>query len=320
VLFSTACFAVMLGLNISAALKSVIAIYITIPFVLVPLILLSGIIVKYDKMHYSISSSKYVPFVGDVMASRWAYEALMVNQFKNNAFQKNFYPIDLESANLTYVLNFLIPELYNKVSDYEKLIKENQNPHKIAETASLITNTMIGLKGETNSAMMALIYFKGTDSLNTQSINSFLNKLKAHLIIQTNELIHKKDSIYADLMKQGMSNEDIIRFKEEYFNKGVADMVLNTNEMTKILEHDGSFVRKYSPIYQYPLSKTGRAQFYSGTKRLGSLEFDTLWFNIMILWIMTMVLYFMLLTDLLKKTILKFSQTGKRKRFVNNSG
>jgi ABC-type multidrug transport system ATPase subunit len=87
VLFSTACFAVMLGLNISSALKSVIAIYITIPFLLVPLILLSGVIVKYDKMHYSISSDKYVPFVGDMMASRWAYEALLVNQFKNNEYQ-----------------------------------------------------------------------------------------------------------------------------------------------------------------------------------------------------------------------------------------
>jgi ABC transport system ATP-binding/permease protein len=314
VLFSTACFAAMLGLNISAALKSVIAIYITIPFILVPLILLSGIIVKYDKMHYSISSIQYVPFVGDLMASRWAYEALMVNQFKNNAFQKNFYPIDLESANLTYELNFLIPELYNKVSDYEKLIKENQNPTKIAETASLILNTINSLKGESKITIPVFFHVKGSDSLNIQSVNNFLNRLKAQLIVQTNDLINKKDSVYAGLMKQGMSNEDIIRFKESYYNKGVADMVLNTNEMVKILERNGCFVRKYSPIYQYPLSDFGRAQFYSSIKRLGSHEFDTLWFNIMILWIMTLVLYFTLLTDLLKKAIMGFSKPGRRKR------
>jgi len=43
ILFSTSCFANMLGLNISSALNSVITIYILIPFILVPELLFSGI-------------------------------------------------------------------------------------------------------------------------------------------------------------------------------------------------------------------------------------------------------------------------------------
>jgi amino acid transporter len=69
ILFSTACFANMMGLNISAGLNSVVAIYITIPFILVPQILLSGTIVQFDNLHPSITRRIYVPVVGDLMVS-----------------------------------------------------------------------------------------------------------------------------------------------------------------------------------------------------------------------------------------------------------
>jgi hypothetical protein len=51
VLFTTSCFANMLGLNISAAFNSVITIYILIPFIIIPQLLFSGVLVKFDKLH-----------------------------------------------------------------------------------------------------------------------------------------------------------------------------------------------------------------------------------------------------------------------------
>ena len=313
VLFSTACFAVMLGLNISSALKSVIAIYITIPFILVPLILLSGIIVKYDKMHYSIASSRYVPAVGDVMASRWAYEALMVNQFKNNSYQKIFYAVDREASNLSYDLNFLIPGIFNKLSDYERLSTHDPGSEKAMETAAFIRNSIRSLKDEFHSDLPSIPEISDSDSLEVQRIILFLNQWKSHLIKKTNFLISEKDGIYDSLMENGTTNNDLIRLKEENFNRSVAEMVLNTSEMTKIVESGGNFVRKDSPVFQYPLSAAGRAQFYSGIKRVGSFEIETIWFNIFVLWSMTFVLYIALLTDSLKKALNLFNLVRKRK-------
>ena len=57
ILFTTSCSANILGLNISSAFNSVIAIYIIIPFILIPQLLFSGVIVKFDKLH--IGSSVY---------------------------------------------------------------------------------------------------------------------------------------------------------------------------------------------------------------------------------------------------------------------
>ena len=96
VLFTTSCFANMLGLNISSAFSSVITIYIIIPFIMIPELLFSGVIVKFDKLHKNnLSSYEYVPIIGDIMTTRWAFEAIAVEQFKNNKYEHNFFFYDM---------------------------------------------------------------------------------------------------------------------------------------------------------------------------------------------------------------------------------
>ncbi len=57
-LFSVSCFANMLGLNISASFNSAVTIYILIPFLIIPQLILSGVIVKFDKLHPQITGSR----------------------------------------------------------------------------------------------------------------------------------------------------------------------------------------------------------------------------------------------------------------------
>lgn len=98
-LFTTACCANLIGLNISSALNSVITIYILIPFIIIPQLLFSGVLVKYDKLHkLPGSNQEFVPVIGDVMPARWSFEALAVEQFSHNRFSKNFFPYNLEES------------------------------------------------------------------------------------------------------------------------------------------------------------------------------------------------------------------------------
>ena len=84
VLFTTSCFANILGLNISSTFTSLITIYILIPFILIPQLLFSGVIVKFDRLHSNNPSSyENVPKIGNMMATRWSFEALTVEQFKS---------------------------------------------------------------------------------------------------------------------------------------------------------------------------------------------------------------------------------------------
>jgi ABC transport system ATP-binding/permease protein len=61
VLFSTSCFANVLGLNVSASFNSAKVIYIMIPVLIIPQFLFSGIIVRFDKLHPWFASQKSVP-------------------------------------------------------------------------------------------------------------------------------------------------------------------------------------------------------------------------------------------------------------------
>ena len=91
ILFSLSCFANLLGLNISASFNSVKVIYILIPILIIPQLLFSGVIVKFDKLNPLFGDESAVPLIGNVMASRWAYEALAVTQFTENEYSQIYF-------------------------------------------------------------------------------------------------------------------------------------------------------------------------------------------------------------------------------------
>ena len=109
ILFSCACFANMLGLNISSSFNSAVTIYILIPLLIIPQLLLSGVVINFDKFNPTVSKPIGVPVVGEVMASRWAFEAFMVTQFRDNKFEKQFYNYDRTIAESDYKQNLLHP-------------------------------------------------------------------------------------------------------------------------------------------------------------------------------------------------------------------
>src|SRR5688500_8176839 len=111
ILFTTSCFANVLVLNISSAFNSAVTIYILIPLLLIPQLILSGVVVKFDKLNPAIGNTATVPPVGDLMASRWAFEAAMVTQFKDNKFEKEFYLYDKVMADADFKKVYLIPQL-----------------------------------------------------------------------------------------------------------------------------------------------------------------------------------------------------------------
>jgi len=313
VLFSTAMFAIMLGLNISASLKSVIAIYITIPFVLVPFILMAGIIVKYDKLHYKMASSEFVPIVGDLMPSKWAYEALVVNQFSNNKYQVDFNEIDTKIENRSYELDYLIPKIISKIRDTEYAIENSRN-EEAGNILSTISAAILEIQGVKN----APINFEGNlpETIYFTRLKSYLEKLKLVISKEISSLKYQKDGIYDDLVSQGMSMKQIAMLKKTYHNNAVAELVLNTNELRKVYEYEGKLIQKAVPIYKQPESRMGRSHFYSGIKQIGNMKIGTLWFNTIILWIMSFILYGVLASDLGRKSsewITRYKQSKKFK-------
>jgi hypothetical protein len=77
--------------------------------------ILSGAIFKFDKLNQSVSERGTVPLIADIMASRWAYEALTVEQYKGNPFYEDIFPFAVLESEAKYKNTYWRPELESQI-------------------------------------------------------------------------------------------------------------------------------------------------------------------------------------------------------------
>jgi len=305
VLFSTSCFANMLGLNISSGFNSVITIYILIIFLLIPQLLLGGVIVKFDKLHKSLTSNEYVPVIGDLMASRWAYEALAVHQFKDNNFQRNYYAFDKLQSNAVFKkehADALQVKLNNANFNHQK----DTNPNQVSGNLDLLRRELSFM--ERNDKRLL---FDGIENLTPEKFNhdvyrdllDYLDNIKSQSFNMRDEAIQLIEKKTAGLIKDLGGKNAYLKLMNDHTNDRLAELVLNKRDFNRILEQDNRLIRKYEPIYMIPTSKTGRAHFFAPVKIIGNKSFNTLWFNIMVIWVMSIILYLTLYYDVIRNTL-----------------
>ncbi len=307
ILFSTFAAANLIGLNLSSSLNSVVTIYITIPFILVPQLLFSGVIVSFSKLHKNFTSIEYVPIIGDLMTSRWAFEALAVNQFRNNEYQKHFFNVDKRISNASYNTMYLIPELKNLITDCQKDIKKDTNQKIVdAKLAVLAQNFKMFDSDITN------IKFEHYDKLNYKMFsNEIINQSATFIEYSQNYYSKKeikarnsKDKILRKLTKKTGDAKYVQKLKQDNYNKRLSSQVLNKNEIDKIVETDNyRLVQIIDPVYKTPILNNGRAHFYAAEKKVFGKTFNTVWFNTAVIWLTTIIAYILLLFDVLRRII-----------------
>jgi len=317
VLFTSACFANMIGLNISASLNSVVTIYILIPFILVPQLLLSGVIVKFDKLHKSVASYAFVPIVGDLMTSRWAFEALAVTQFKDNAWHKHFYDIEKEKSYFEFRFNYLIPELVNR-TDAALRHKNNSEEKDYQKNLRIIKNEIAKIEKASSKRTYAKLKELEPNLFNNDVADytkKYLDNKKRNFIKLYNTATNKSDKVFDRLLKEYGDRDAVIKLKEDNYNIALADLVTNKNSFETIVDYKNSLIQLTKPIYKDPESNYGRSHFYSPYKNVFGMHVDTLWFNILFIWFTTLTLYIALIFNGIKKLMTiaeKFSLKRKK--------
>lgn len=304
VLFSTACFANMLGLNISASFDSAVTIYILIPFLIIPQLILSGVIVKFDKLNPTITVQKKVPIAGEIMASKWAFEALAVNQFKNNAFTEQFYYLDKDIKTISFRKNFWLTRLKDETSFINRRQKDEASANEIEEAFSLI-KTEITKENERNPN----IKFESVDHLSAEylgkgiieELNDYMSELSNLYIKQYNENTKRKDQILIDLNSDENKKEQFIEAKNTYTNESLENLLTNKNDFNKIIEWNGELIQRADPIYKDP--QGFRAHFFAPTKKLFGVYLTTFSANILVLWTFSVLLAITLYYDGLRKLL-----------------
>ncbi|RMG79102.1 MAG: hypothetical protein D6707_08865 [Bacteroidetes bacterium] len=299
-LFTTACFANMLGLNVSNTFNSVVTIYISIPFLLIPQLLLSGVIVKFDKLNPSITSQKHVPIVGELMTSRWAFEALAVYQFKNNKFEQNFYEYDKDLSIAGFRKNFWLSEMRKKLGIIENNLNGKKDEKEISDALLLLKNEIE--KEELHTPKIKFEYKdfltpEKIDKKTIQALKKHFQLLNKYYIKKYNRALDKKDETIVALQKD-LGKEAFNKLKDEYENDNLSDLLRNRSEINKIIEVDHELIQRTDPVFLDP--DHFRAHFYAPRKLFMNRYYETYWFNNLIVWIFSIILMFTLYFDTFK--------------------
>lgn len=306
-LFSTAVFANLLGLNISSAFNSAVTIYISIPFLIIPQLIFSGVIVKFDKLNPEVSARSHVPAIGEVMASRWAFEGLATAQFKFNDESIHTYDVNKSLNVIDYRRTYWLPEIQSRLNLLENYTDAAELDERQADAAELLANELQQRDSQLNYPVMNFEWIEGDAKHNkelVQKTEQYLNKLKTWLNKKHLKAMNKRDKIINDLNKKYEDEGGYNSLKRRHFNTGLEDLVTNKAELNRVVEIDNTLFPQQNPIYY--VAQSARAHFYAPTKRLSNKTIHTYWFNLGVVWLMTLLLMVTLYFEVLRRIINMF--------------
>ena len=288
ILFVTALLANLTGLLLSQCLNSVVAIYISIPMLLIPQILLCGLVVSFSDLTPK-STTGNVPLIGDLIPSRWSYEALAVTSFTDNEYERQFFDVHKDKYETQY---YNIGLLYELQSQLETMKDEQERKKKAKVDHMQVIRTNLPQL----TAFCGMKPYQGDESY--QSLNDYMKEAEAILSKRSNQLTLKADALASDYIRKN-GKEAFLQLKRDNYNIKLEDCVIGADQRSMLDIIDNHAVPRTGLIYLTPQSKIGRAPFYSSEKILGSWHIKTLWFNMGVLLLMCVVMVILLTKNII---------------------
>lgn len=262
-LFATGVTASMMGLVISAYLNSVVTIYISVPLIIIPQILLSGVMVKFDDLFPAFTRNDAVPLVGEMMVSKWAFEGLAVSVFRDNPYESGRFAFDAAVSQA----HFRKTHWYNKMEDLMRDSTGASGPMERVWKDELSVAT-----GLTDIASPA----------------DTLAELKTKYKAAYTDAVAKRDAMAATLPVAETEQK-----RDRYSNDRLRNLMEGRNDAIDFAAvANGHIIAEYDPIY-LERSTTGflRTSLYASCKPVLGRCMDTFWVNICVILSMALLFY-----------------------------
>lgn len=314
ILFSAWTASNVMGLLISDSFKTVVTIYILIPFLVIPQIVLSGVIVKYEKLNPRISSPSKIPLYGEMMTARWGYEALAVEQFMNNKYDKPFYGVNKAMSIAEYKKNYWIKNLENKIDFINNDLKNPGSHEKTRNYLELLRNELEGELPDIRKIPIQNIqdiHYPDLTQLNLRDINQqvidstrkFIKTLNKIYIRVYNNANDAKDNLIRSHEQTPDDKYAFLEVKRAYHNEKLTEFVENNTELVRIIEYKGRLFQKTDPIYLDPEHRFIKAHFYAPRKMIFGEYYSTFLVNVIVIWAFSTFLYVLLYFRVLKRIL-----------------
>ena len=317
VLFSVACFANLTGLIISSAFDTAITVYILVPLLLIPQMILSGSIFSFDKINDMIRSKDKVPVVADLMVSRWAYEAIAVKEYRDNGYEKFFFKVEQKENVANFDIIYLLPELGERLDyTYENLNSKSDSVLRTCIYNLTVLNSELLRKSNIKEAGFPkkdfdLVSFNHFNAASYEKYKKYIDAMSVYYTKIFNDANKEKEK-YLFALSRLNGGTDVNKLKDTYFNESLSDLVRNATAKKRIVDAKGYLAPKIDYIYFKPVATKGtfdyRAHFFSPEKHFAGKYYDTFKFNIFVIWLAGALLYIVLYFDLLRRLLKTFGK------------
>ena len=319
VLFSVSACANIVGLNISSAFNSAVTIYILIPLLIIPQMIMGGAMISYDKINKYLGGGEKVPFIAELMLARWAYEGLMVNQFTQNRYERELYQTDKKHSWANYLVAYYLPELV-KINSESKELLYTADSRKIK---TLQKNTAI-LNAELSKFPKDCADFdfvpNSTQVFRMKDIEKtveIVERIKSNYSDTFNYWDAKKEKLLNNIIYNN-GDEKIKKIKNNFSNDYVLDILTCSLAKKKVLRGEKSLIQVIDPIFQ--TASSGKAisfnePLFIPEKKIFTTKLSTYVFNVIIIWVFSLIGFIALYFDWLKKLLnINLNIRGKRRK------
>jgi ABC-type multidrug transport system ATPase subunit len=294
---SVSVFGNILGLILSQSIKRLNVSYILIPFILLPNIIFGGYIIPFDHFKYTGKEEKKIPILAEFIPARYAYEAIMVEQFSKNKYNKYYFEDDKNIYDYNYIYALILPKLEVTLTKAINALDSSSKPDSLSQELELLRNEVEFLGERTEIApfdKIDLLNLKNFDYRHSNDVYGYLTYIKflsENLISEykmnrlktTNHLLDSLGTLSLDL------------FKDLHHNQSIEE-ILTKNKEERILMAENQLIKIGKAVYHNSESKFGRSHFFASEKRIGQHLLPTFRYNLSAIWIMNIILYVLYLT------------------------
>ena len=295
ILFVASFLAALTGLLLSQMLSSVVSIYITIPLLLIPQILLCGLVIDFNDISGN-STTGNVPAIGNVFPSRWAFEALAVTTYTDNEYEKPFFDLDRQKYSNEFLRLSFVYFMQSHLETWQDEIVKGKEVNPVHER--VLTNELPYLAEVVDGVEPYL----GAVS-DYASVKQYLYTCDSLMARRGNEITLEADRQLRKRRDAVGGRDAFLQLKSDYHNTRLEEIVCNFGVRSTIDVVNGHLVPRTAFIYLTPRSKNGSAPFYSPVKCVGQHEIPTLWFNLFVQAIMALIVAVLLCTNIYNKVL-----------------
>ncbi len=318
-LFACAFSSSLLGLNISASFRSAVTIYILIPLLLIPQMLLCGVVIPYDDLIAPTSIRREVPAYANLLPPRWAYEALVVEQYRQNDYMRPLIQADARIRLAEHELDFYLPELQSRVQSIA-LLSTLENTSQQTEALRILQQEFARLEQRTGltSGLRELDFQPSAFPSVVGRAAQYVADSRRYFFEQRRVAASEKREVL-NAMETCHGKEGLELFRKQHTNRSLQDQVLNLRDMEPVRATKDGLYSTTLPIYRTPESVWGAAHFLAGCKRVGDRLISTWNFNLAAIFFLSLLFYIALcfrflpiLLDPQRLAGTKFSTGGKK--------